>query len=172
MIDNSLLSESKRLDNAIRSLIGKTDEELEKLYTDIDELNKRLSDKEMTTDRSENADFQIASDARMMKVSMVNLLKKKKEDMLEELSSYIPTGFISLGSTVELNIVNVGENRRRFLKTNFIIKLVKHGTSNAPLGLVAIDSPVGSALDGRSSGDVVTVEAPGGDITYKIERIY
>lgn len=171
MIDKSLQARSLELDEAIKSQIAKVDEELDKLYADIEELNKRLSDKEMTSDRSENADFQIASDNRMMKVSRVNFLSRKKDSMLSELSSYVPTGFISLGSTVALSIVDNGD-KRRFLRTNFVIKLVQHDTSNSTLGLVAIDSPVGSALDGRTDGETVTVEAPGGNITYKIERIY
>lgn len=171
-MDISLLPKSQELDGVIASLIDSTTQELNKLMQEIEELNVKLQGKEMRVDRSENADFQIANDARAMKTAMANLLNKRIESISGEIGSYTPTGFITLGTTVELSVISVDGKPRKLKQNRFIFKLVKHDTSNSLLNLVAIDSLVGAALQGRTVGEEVLVDALGGQIKYKIERIY
>lgn len=172
MIDNSLLTKSEELDNVILGLIDSTRKELDKLNSDIEKLNVKLRGKEMRVDRSENADFQIANDARAMKTALANLLNRRIASISSEVNSYTPTGFITLGTTVELRVLSVNGKSPNFEQQNFIFKLVQHDTSDSLLNLVAIDSPVGSAILGRTTGDTVMIEALGGRIEYSIERIY
>ena len=171
-MDTSLESVSREFDQTIQKLIVDTKNDLSKIEDEIEELNVKLQGNDMKTDRSENADYQIASDSRAMKMAMRNLLLQRIESMSHEIGSYVHTGFIALGTTVELNVVTVDGKTPNFKKTNFIFKLVQHNTSKALLNLVAIDSKVGAAILGRTAGDDVTVEAPGGLIKYRIERVY
>lgn len=171
-MDTSLKTESDKLNNALSSLIEETEAEYNKIVARIKELSVLLTEKEMQTDRTENASFQIAKDERDMKTSIGNLLLQKLEAMRTELGSYVPTGFITLGTTVELSLIAVDDKPPKHVDTHFIIKLVHHHTSNATKKLVAIDSKVGSAIIGRRAGDTVNCKAPKGLLTYKIERIY
>lgn len=172
MTDGSLLTKSKELDRVIVSLLDSTTTEFNKLMEDIEKLNTKLQGKEMRTDRSENADFQIANDARAMKTALANMLSKRIDSISSERGNYTPTGFITLGTTVELRALTVDGKKAKLPKDRFIFKLVKHDTSNSLKGLVAIDSAVGSAILGRTNGDVVNVKTLGGLIQYSIERIY
>jgi transcription elongation GreA/GreB family factor len=92
--------------------------------------------------------------------------------MSHEIGNYTPTGFIRLGTTVELIVNSIDGIQKTLPKNKFVFKLVQHDTSDALKRLVAIDSHVGAAILGRPAGDIVVVEAPGGKINYKIERIY
>ena len=170
-MDNSLQEMSIKLDGVIQSLIEETRKDLESTNTAIEQLNIKLQNMEKT-DLSENADYQIAKDERAMRIAMHNLLMKRITSMSNEVGNYVPTGFITLGTTVELNVLTVDGKAPNFDKRRFVIKLVQHDTSNALLNLVAIDSKVGAAILGRAAGDNVLVEAPGGIINYAIERIY
>jgi len=168
---NSLQDVSEQLDNVIEQLIVDTKKNLDEITGIIEALNVKLQNMEKT-DLSENADYQIAKDERTMRIAMRNLLMHRIESMSQEVGNYIPTGFITLGTTVELNVIAIDGKQPKINKTHYIVKIVNHDTSNALLNLIAIDSKVGSAILGRTAGVEVDVEAPGGIITYKIERIY
>lgn len=51
------------------------------------------------------------------------------------------------------------------------ITLVGSFEADPENSLISIVSPLGSALVGKAEGDVVSVEAPSGQIQYRIERI-
>ena len=38
-------------------------------------------------------------------------------------------------------------------------------------GLISDDSPIGFAIKGHRAGDIVTVEAPAGELKYKIAEV-
>ena len=43
--------------------------------------------------------------------------------------------------------------------------------ANVKENLISVNSPIARALVGKSEGDEVTVNAPGGDIHYEIEAV-
>lgn len=53
----------------------------------------------------------------------------------------------------------------------FHIKLVGAFESDASLGHISIDSPLGLALHGKDSGDEIEVDAPAGMQRYKVIRV-
>lgn len=171
-MSGSLMEISKQLTERIAQSIVEEKQALEQLELEIKELNLALQGKEMQTDRSENADFQIAKDRRDIKVALSNLHIQRIESMSSEVGDYATTGFITLGSTVELLLVSVGGQAPSLVENRFIFKLVKHHTSNALRQLVAVDSKVGAALLGRTAGESINVETPMGSLVYRIERIY
>lgn len=176
LIDESLKPYSEQLNSKIIDLRRKNQNEIEKLKSEIEELNVRLQDKEMQSDRSENADYHIAVDSRDMKLSILNTRIQKDADLYAEVDSYRPSGFVTQGTTLELKILNINGNNNidHIVKgrDKWIIRLVSDGTSKATYGLVSVQSPVGAALLNHKAKDIIKVDTPYGNITYSIERIY
>lgn len=170
-MSESLQAESVRLDGVIQALINDTKAAADTTAKKIEELNIRLQNIEKT-DLRENADYQIAKDELAMRTAIFNLQMKRVDSMSHEMGNYTPTGFITLGSTVELDVIAINGKPPRVDRTHYIVKVVQHDTSTMKLDLMSIDSKVGAAILGRAAGDEVDVEAPGGVITYKIGRIY
>lgn len=163
---------SARFNNDMLKLIEDTRKELVDINLRIEQLNLQLQEKEMHTDRSENASFQIAKDERDVQVTIRNLLQNRIESLEAESGDYVPTGFITLGTTVEMSIVAIGGKAPNLHTTTFIVKLVNHDLSKADVGFIAVDCKVGSAIMGHQEGEIIEVVTQKGVISYKIERIY
>lgn len=176
----SLSEVSNQLRQEIVRAIQEETDALNSTQARVKELAYRLqNDPDLQTDRSENASYQIAKDEFDTKTNICNMKRIRIESLQSELQDYNPSGFITIGTTVELRVVRViNYDNLDFLKKDgkvrdtIIVKMVNHNTSNASRNLVAIDSIVGKAIMGRVAGDEVIVTAPFGVITYKIERIY
>lgn len=173
-MDNSLQEASKEFNNVMREMVRATQEELNDVNKRIEELNELLQQKEMNTDRSENASFQIAKDERDIKVSIRSRLQKRIATFdAETEDTYSPTGFATQGSTLELSVVSIENKEPGDIKQkNFIVKLVHKDLGKADKGLVPVNSKVGAALLSHRAGDVIEVMVPKGLIKYKIERLY
>lgn len=172
-MDMSLQAESLRFNDVMRGMVKATEAELEVINARITELTALLQTKEMSTDRSENASFQIATDERDVKTAVRSALQKRIATFEQETeNSYAPTGFATQGSTLELEVQSIDGKKPIAMKTNFILKLVHKDLGKADLGLVAVSSNVGAAVLGHRAGDLIEVKAPKGRICYKIVRLY
>ncbi|HEV8634870.1 MAG TPA: transcription elongation factor GreA [Chloroflexota bacterium] len=78
-------------------------------------------------------------------------------------TSTTTTGRIALGAKVVLRDLEHDEELE--------YTLVSPNEANPRLGRISVASPVGKALLDRSAGEQVEVEAPGGTITYRIDRV-
>lgn len=74
-MDMSLQAESLRFNDVMRGMVKATEAELEVINARITELTELLQTKEMSTDRSENASFQIATDERDVKTAVRSALQ-------------------------------------------------------------------------------------------------
>lgn len=170
-MDTSLKQKSIELDAVVQSVLIESQKEYEVIHARITELNTALQEMEKT-DLSENADYQKAKDERDIQNALGNMLLRRIQAMSKELEPYVPTGFITLGTTVDLSVIAVDGKAPNFKPTQFIVKVVQHDTSDAEKDLIAVDSKVGAAILGRKAGETVEAETPKGVITYRIERIY
>ena len=50
-------------------------------------------------------------------------------------------------------------------------RIVGEDEADVKANLISVNSPIARALVGKSEGDEVTVNAPGGDIHYEIEAV-
>ena len=166
-----LQSYSAQLDDKLRELHAQTLVELQEINTRIEELNDLLQTKEMNTDRSENASFQIAKDERDIKVSIRSKLQKRVAALEAGSVAYVPTGIVTLGTTIDLSVITI-DGMPPKVPISFIGKIVEHDIAKASSGLIAVDGKAGAALLGKRSGDTVLIRAIKGDILYKIERMY
>ena len=50
-------------------------------------------------------------------------------------------------------------------------KIVGEDEADAKANLISVNSPIARALIGKMEGDEVTVNTPGGDVTYEIAAV-
>ena len=74
-----------------------------------------------------------------------------------------PSDQVTIGSTVTVTVVKTGMSRT--------FKIVGSQEANAMQGVISDASPFGKALMGAKEGAVVTVNAPAGDVQYKVDKI-
>ena len=113
-------------------------------------------------DLSENADYKAAKEEQAFlegRIQDIEVLLRQAEIIDETRSS----GEVSLGSRV--TVVEEGERRPETFR---IVGTVEADPIN---GKVSHESPLGAALLGRQVGDVVTIEAPSGEIAFRIAEI-
>ncbi len=113
-------------------------------------------------DLSENSEYDEAKNEQAKIEARIIELEKMLEnyELIEESGD---TDSVSIGVTV-----TVFDELR---KSEFSYKIVGSAEANPMKGLISDDSPVGRALVGAKVGDIVTVEAPVGELKFKIISI-
>ena len=113
-------------------------------------------------DLSENSEYDEAKNEQAKIEARIIELEKMLEnyELIEESGD---TDSVSIGVTV-----TVFDELR---KSEFSYKIVGSAESNPMKGLISDDSPVGRALVGAKVGETVSVEAPVGELKFKILSI-
>ena len=114
-------------------------------------------------DLSENSEYDEAKNEQGKLYSRIGELENilLHAVILEE--GDMPTGQVTIGSTVTVTTVKGGKSRS--------FKIVGSQEADAMHGIISEDSPFGKALMGAKEGDHVTVAAPAGDIAYTVDKI-
>ena len=148
-----------------------TPEGLEKLENELDDL-KSVKRKEVAErikqalafgDISENSEYDQAKneqgklEERIIKLE--NILRNAK--LIDE--DEITTDIVSIGSKVIVSDIEFDEQME--------YTIVGSAEADPYRGRISNESPVGSALLGRKSGDIVDVQVPDGIIKYEIMSI-
>lgn len=147
-----------------------TAEGVEELRQELDHLTKvkrpalaeRLRHAIQQGDLSENADYSTAKEeqgfleGRIQQIEIM-LLRAK---IIEENGS---TDKISLGNRV--TVIEDGTNYEE------VFQIVGPAEAHPANGKISYESPLGQALMGHRVGDIVTFNAPGGAIAFKIVNI-
>ena len=114
-------------------------------------------------DLSENSEYDEAKseqgklEAEILELeTMISRAKIMDED--------ISTESVHIGSVVTIKETTRGSQEKTFRITGF-------AQANPAEGKISDESPVGKALMGHKVGDKVVVEAPRGEMTYKIVKI-
>jgi transcription elongation factor GreA len=114
-------------------------------------------------DLKENAEYHIAKeDQAHLETKIKRLNQRLRAARVVEDDSADP-GVVGFGSSVAV----VEEASGRALELTLV------GPTEADLknGRLSFESPVAQALVGARAGDTVTVETPGGDRRYRVERV-
>ena len=138
---------------------------LEDEYYDIKnvrmkENSEKIKEARAQRDLSENAEYDAAKDeqaelaGRMAEIEAI--LKNAEVVDLSELD----TDSINMGSTVK--ILDIEEDEE------MTYRLTGSLEANSEEGTLSIDSPLGAALMKAKTGDIVTVEAPVGELKFKV----
>ena len=114
-------------------------------------------------DLSENSEYDEAKNEQGKLYSRIGELENVllHAVILEE--GDMPTGQVTIGSTVTVTMVKTGKSRS--------FKIVGSQEADAMHGIISEDSPFGRALMNHKEGETVTVNAPAGEIKYHIDKI-
>ena len=139
--------------------------ELEHLITVVRKENaERLKEAISLGDISENAEYDAAKDEQRdieARIEQIEKILKNAEVVAEDEMS---TTDINVGCTVRLYDVEFEEELE--------FAIVGSTEANSLKGMISNESPVGSALLGKRTGDVVAVELANGEIShYRILEI-
>lgn len=130
------------------------------------EVAQKIKEAREQGDLSENAEYDAAKDEQRDIEARIEELEKilknvEVVDMEDDAHNLERVGF---GLAVKVRDNEFGDEME--------FKIVGATEANSLKGRISNESPLGKALIGAAKGDVVTVEAPAGDITYTILDIY
>ena len=126
----------------------------------IEEVKKNLAEARSFGDLSENSEYDEAKNEQAKVVTRIAEL----EDLIEHAEvvdeSEMKADVVNLGSTVKVFDMEFEEEIE--------YSLVGTNEANPMLGKISDRSPIGSAMIGAKEGDLITVNAPDGELKFKI----
>ncbi len=114
-------------------------------------------------DLSENSEYDEAKNEQGKLYSRISELENILLHAVILEAGDMPTGQVTIGSTVTVTATQGGVSRS--------FKIVGSQEADAMHGIISEDSPFGKALMGRKEGDTVVVNAPAGDLEYRVDKI-
>ena len=114
-------------------------------------------------DLSENAEYDAAKDEQ-----------RDIEARIEEIEKILKNAEVVVEDEVDLDKISVGCKVRVHdfeFDEDIELKLVGSTEANSLEGKISNESPVGRALIGAKTGDIVRVETPGGELEYQVLEI-
>lgn len=127
------------------------------------EVAQKIKEAREQGDLSENAEYDAAKDEQRdieARIEELEKILKNAEVVVEE---EVDLDKISVGC--QIKIVDLEDN------SELTYKIVGSTEANSLKGKISNESPLGKALLGSKIGDVVTVEAPMGELQYKVLEI-
>ncbi|MDY3819159.1 MAG: transcription elongation factor GreA [Lachnospiraceae bacterium] len=127
------------------------------------EIAQKIKEAREQGDLSENAEYDAAKDEQ-----------RDIEARIEEIEAILKNAEVVVEEEVDLDKINIG-CKVKILDIEFNeeleYKIVGSTEANSLKGKISNESPLGHALLGASVGDEVVVEAPAGEISYKVLAI-
>ena len=115
-------------------------------------------------DLSENAEYHAAREQQSFTEGRINALETAlAEAKIIDVTTIDAGGQVVFGATVEL--LNVNNDKQASYQ------IVGEQEADINEGLISVTSPIARALIGKTAGDAVDVDAPGGVIEYEILAI-
>ena len=144
--------------------LQKLEEELQDLkVVKRREIAQKIKEASEQGDLSENAEYDAAKDEQ-----------RDIEARIEEIEQILKNAEVVVEDEVDLDKISVG-CKVRILDIEFDeeleYKIVGSTEANSLKGKISNESPLGRALLGATIGDVVKVEAPVGELSYKVLEI-
>lgn len=127
------------------------------------EVAQKIKEAREQGDLSENAEYDAAKDEQRdieARIEELEKILKNAEVVVEE---EVDLDKISVGC--QIKIVDLEDN------SELTYKIVGSTEANSLKGKISNESPLGKALLGSKVGDIVTVEAPMGELQYKVLEI-
>lgn len=158
------MSENDKAVFLTREGLKKLEEELDFLKgTKRREVAERIKIAVSYGDLSENAEYDAAKDEQAFVESRIVTLEKMMRNVRIIEPGSENADVVAIGTTVKLKEVPDGDE-----ETYTIVG----STESDPLeGKISNESPIGAAVIGRSVGDKVNVNTPGGSIEFEIVEI-
>jgi transcription elongation factor GreA len=128
------------------------------------EITEALSNARGFGDLTENAEYESAKESFAMNELRIRELEEQfgRAEILDEKAG-IPSDKVYLGARVKLLDLDENEEEEYRIVTSL--------ETDAALGAISTESPVGRALLGHKVGDEVSVQVPRGSLRYRILEI-
>lgn len=115
-------------------------------------------------DLSENAEYEAAKDRQgFIEGRIAEVESKLSMAQIIDPSSLNADGKVVFGATVDLEDEDSGQN--------VTYQIVGEDEADLKLGLINVSSPIARALIGKSEGDTVEVQTPGGLRHYEVVAV-
>lgn len=112
-------------------------------------------------DLKENAEYHAAREQQSFNEGRIKDVEAKLANAeVIDVTKLDPGGKVVFGTTVDLIKIETEE------ETTY--RIVGEDEADIKAGLISVTSPISRALVGREAGDVVLVNAPGGQVEYEI----
>jgi len=140
-------------------------EELQKLKSvDRNNIVKAIAEAREHGDLKENAEYHAAKEQQGLIESRIRDIENKlANSQVIDVSDIEPTGKVIFGTTVEI------QDMKDSNLTSY--KIVGEDEADAKLSMISVNSPLARSLIGKSEGDFVNLETPGGKKEYEILSI-
>ena len=140
-------------------------EELERLKkVDRPRITQAIAEAREHGDLKENAEYHAAREQQSFTEGRIQELEHKlSHAQVIDVTAIPATGKVVFGVTVTL--IKADNDR------TVTYRIVGEDEADAKANLISVNSPIARALVGKMEGDEVTVNAPGGDVTYEIEAV-
>ena len=141
-------------------------EELQKLKSvDRNNVVKAISEAREHGDLKENAEYHAAKEQQGLIESRIRDIESKlANSQIIDVSDIEPTGKVIFGTTVEIQDLK-DSNLASY-------KIVGEDEADAKLSKISVNSPLARSLIGKSEGDLINLDAPGGKKEYEILSIH
>ena len=147
-----------------QSILKKLDKQLAESQKELQvDIPKALKIAREHGDLSENAEYKAAKERQMFLESRISLLQKRISDVTLLDIGKIPKDRSGLGSTLFLNDLGTGEEKK--------YRLVFPEDVDPEVGKISTASPIGKALMGKQEGDEVIVPLPDQRKEYEVIRV-
>lgn len=127
------------------------------------EVAQKIKEAREQGDLSENAEYDAAKDEQ-----------RDIEARIEQIEKILKNAEVVVEEEVDLDKINIG-CQVKILDMEFDeeleYKIVGSTEANSLKGKISNESPVGRALIGAKTGDIVRVETPGGELEYQVLEI-
>ncbi len=140
-------------------------EELKKLKSvDRPKVIEAIAEARAHGDLKENAEYHAAKDQQGFIEARIKQLEGKLSHLhVIDVTAIDAKGKVVFGSTVEL----LEEDNNQQIE----YRIVGEDEADIKNGLISYTSPIARALIGKSEGDVVSFQAPGGEKTFEILEV-
>jgi len=148
-----------------------TPETYERLKAELEDLTTRgrveiaqaIESARALGDLSENGDYHAAKDAQGKMESRIRQLQALLKDAQIVEAGAASDGTVTQGAVVTLRYEGDEETQ------DFFVGSIEERRGDMPV--ISPSAPLGQALMGRSAGDTVAYDAPGGTLTVEIVRV-
>jgi len=140
-------------------------EELARLKTvERPRISQAIGEARAHGDLKENAEYHAAKEQQGLAEARIRDLEYKLSHVeIIDVRKLNAGGRVVFGATVELFCATE--------ETELRYQIVGEEEADIKAGRISIASPIARALIGKSEGDVITVQAPGGDRVYEILQV-
>ena len=141
------------------------EEELQRLKTtERPRISKAIAEAREHGDLKENAEYHAAREEQgFIEGRIADIEGKLSAVQIIDIRSIPYTGKVVFGSTVTIINVDTDESKT--------YRIVGDDEADIKQGRISAASPIARGLLGKSEGDSVEIETPGGKVEYEIEKV-